>query len=86
VIFVIQVTATEIRKSIVTDKELGGDPQMKPRSTVTALLAITESLLAARAAKAKRTKPVVAKRTASRAAKISSLLLRPLWLRIKTAS
>jgi hypothetical protein len=82
---VIQVTAAGIRKSIVTDKALE-ETQMKPRSTVTALLAITESLLAARAAKSKRTKVAAAKRTGSRVAKVSSLLLRPLWLRIKTAS
>jgi hypothetical protein len=59
---------------------------MKPRSTVTALLAITESLLAARAAKAKQTTPAAAKRTASRSADVAKLLIRPLWLRIKTAS
>jgi hypothetical protein len=59
---------------------------MKPRSTVTALLAITESLLAARAAKAKRTKPAAAKRPASRSSDVATMLIRPLWLRIKTVS
>jgi hypothetical protein len=57
---------------------------MKPRSTVTALLAVTESLLAARAAKAARTKPAAAKKRV-RVSKILSLLFgsRPLVLRIK---
>jgi hypothetical protein len=80
---VIHVTAVEIGTGIVADKELE-EIQMKPRSTVTALLAITESLLAARAAK--RMKPAAAKQIASRTSKIGSLLIRPLWLRIKTAS
>jgi hypothetical protein len=83
---VIHVTAVEIGTGIVADKELE-EIQMKPRSTVTALLAITESLLAARAAKAaKRMKPAAAKQIASPTSKIGSLLIRPLWLRIKTAS
>ena len=57
---------------------------MKPRSTVTALLAVTESLLAARAAKAARTKPAVAKRPV-RVSKILAFLFgsRPLVLRVK---
>jgi hypothetical protein len=58
---------------------------MKPRSTVTALLAITESLLAARAAKAARLKSAPANR-AARGSKLARLLTegRPLFLRIKT--
>ena len=56
---------------------------MKPRSTVAALLAITETLLAAKAAKSARTKQVAS--AAPRAAKIAKLLSesRPLFLRIK---
>ena len=56
---------------------------MKPRSTVTALLAMTAQLLAARAAKAARTKPAAAKRTAPRASSVVTLLSRSLFLRIK---
>jgi hypothetical protein len=57
---------------------------MKPRSTVAALLAITETLLAAKAARsarAKQTAPV-----APRSAKVAKGLGldRPLFLRIKT--
>jgi hypothetical protein len=61
---------------------------MKPRSTVRALLAITESLLAARAAKAARTKSAQPNRTAPRGLSVAKLLTdsRPLFLRIKTAS
>lgn len=63
---------------------------MKPRSTVMALLAMTESLLAARAAKAARTKaararPATASRTPSHGSKLARLLgeVRPLFPRIK---
>ena len=58
---------------------------MKPRSTVTALLAITESLLAARAAKAVRLKSALVNRP-TRGSKVARLLTesRPLFLRIKT--
>ncbi len=57
---------------------------MKPRSTVTALLAITESLLAARA-KAAQTKQASASRAAPRSAKVAKFLVegRPLFLRIR---
>jgi hypothetical protein len=56
---------------------------MKPRSTVNALLAITESLIAAR--KAARTKQVVAGNGAPRS-KVAKLLVesRPLFLRLRT--
>jgi hypothetical protein len=59
------------------------DTPMKPRSTVTALLAITETLLAARA-KAAQTKQASASR-ATRSAKVARFLTesRPLFLRIK---
>lgn len=58
---------------------------MKPRSTVTALLAITASLLAARA-KAAQTKQASASRTVPRSAKVARFLTegRPLFPRIKT--
>ena len=56
---------------------------MKPRSTVTALLAMTESLLAERAARAARTKPARTIRTTPRASGIVRLLSRSLFLRIK---
>jgi hypothetical protein len=62
---------------------------MKPRSTVTALLAITETLLAARAArKAARTKQASTNRTAPQATKVVSFATerRPLVLRIKAIS
>ena len=57
---------------------------MKPRSTVAALLAITETLLAARAAKSARTKQ--ASPVTPRAAKVAKSFGegRPLVLRIKT--
>jgi hypothetical protein len=57
---------------------------MKPRSTVAALLAITETLLAARAAKNARTKQ--ASPVSPRAAKVAKYFgeSRPLILRIKT--
>ena len=59
---------------------------MKPRSTVSALLAITETLLAARAkAKAAQTKQAPAGRV-TRSAKVARFLAesQPLFLRIKT--
>ncbi len=58
---------------------------MKVRSTVTALLAITETLLAARA-KAAQAKKAGAGSTAPRRSKVASFLTerRPLLLRIKT--
>lgn len=59
---------------------------MKPRSTVSALLAITETLLAARAkAKAAQTKQASARRE-PRSAKAARFLTesRPLFLRITT--
>lgn len=57
---------------------------MKPRSTVAALLAITETLLAARAARSARAKQ--ASPAAPRRAKVAKFLseARPLVLRIKT--
>lgn len=59
---------------------------MKPRSPVTALLALTESLLAARAArKAARTKQASRPAGTSKLARFLSES-RPLTLRIKTIS
>ena len=58
---------------------------MKPRSTVTALLAITETLLAARA-KAAQAKLASASRAVPRSSKVAGFLTgrRPLFLRLKT--
>jgi hypothetical protein len=54
---------------------------MKPRSTVAALLAITETLLAAKAAKSARAKQAAAPRSVKAAKSLSEA--RPLVLRIK---
>lgn len=58
---------------------------MKPRSTVAALLAITETLLAAKTAKRARTKPTSP--VAPRSVKIAKFLTegRPMALRVKQA-
>jgi hypothetical protein len=57
---------------------------MKPRSTVAALLAITETLLAAKAARSARAKQ--ASSAAPHSAKVAKFLseARPLVLRVKT--
>ena len=56
---------------------------MKPRSTVTALLAITESLLAAKAARSARAKQASCSRTRTEGREAPDRS-RPLVLRIKT--
>ena len=55
---------------------------MKPRSTVAALLAITETLLAAKAARSARAKQALAPRSVKIAKRLGEA--RPLALRIKT--
>ena len=57
---VTHLTARGIKRAYLAGYELEDTP-MKPRSTVTALLAITETLLAARA-KAAQAKPASASR------------------------
>lgn len=81
---VTHLTARGIKRAYLAGYELEDTP-MKPRSTVTALLAITEALLAARA-KAAQTKQASAGRAAPRISKVATFLTerRPLFLRIKT--
>lgn len=78
------LTACRSKRAYLAVYELEDTP-MKPRSTVTALLAITEALLVARA-KAAQTKQASAGRAAPRSSKVARFLSerRPLFLRIKT--
>lgn len=79
---VIQVTACRIKSTYLAGYKPEDTP-MKPRSTVTALLAVTESLLAAR--RTARTNQASASQATPRVSTVAKYLVerRPLFLRIK---